>query len=146
MRKRVHSHFQQLRKGVHSNAKLQRTYDKYGETSFGCGVLELGAPAAIRAIEAYWIRALSAVKQGFNLAYDTVAPMAGLVSRPCSPEKKAKIAAAQTGPRGFWFGKIGPRSGSSPSLETRAKISRFFKGKPWSQARRAAQDRRALFA
>lgn len=54
---------------------------------------------------------------------------AALIGRKCSPETRAKISAAHLGMKA--------------SLETRAKISAVQKGKPWTEARRAAFRRGA---
>ncbi len=76
---------------------------------------------------------------------------------PMSAEHRAKIASAQMGntnPLGYRHtdkarknmadARIGNTNilGHSPTPETRAKLSAAKKGKPWSPARRAAQEAR----
>ena len=42
LEKRRAQHFSELRKGNHSNQRLQRAWDKYGQASFVFGALEVG--------------------------------------------------------------------------------------------------------
>jgi len=79
---------------------------------------------------------LSAAKQGNRNAAGTR-----------SPEQRAKIAAALRGNKNALGHRLTPEqkehhSAAMASPETKAKLSAIHKGKPWSPARRAAQERR----
>ena len=75
---------------------------------------------------------ISKANKGRKVSPETLAKLKGKPShnkgKPMSEEQKAKIAIANTG--------------KSVSPETRAKISKFNKGRPWSDARRKAHERR----
>jgi group I intron endonuclease len=59
LRKRWNHHLCHLRKGAHPNQKLQRAWDKYGEASFSCSVLEVCGRDALIPREQYHIDTLA---------------------------------------------------------------------------------------
>jgi group I intron endonuclease len=73
IRRRIHKHRQELRHGKHHSQKLQRAWNKYGETAFDVSVLELVPDhSKLEVREQIWIDRKGSVKQGYN-----VAPLAG---------------------------------------------------------------------
>ena len=109
---RMQTHKSELIAGRHYNSKMQRAFDKYGESSseFSPIWADCKTPTQARELEAFF-----ASKVGtFNLR--EVDPHSGL--GPLSEETKAKLRAAMLGR------KFGPCS-----AETREKISKALQGK-----------------
>lgn len=111
---RLKSHRNLLRRGIHSNLKLQRAWSKYGEYSFRFLIVQRCAPDDAVKREQVWMDCLRSVKNGYNIA-----PVAGSNRGvPCSPEKRAAISMKNRGR------KLTP--------ETRAKMSAANSGKTMS--------------
>lgn len=67
--KRRHTHFNELRKGIHTNGYLQRAFNKYGETNFVFEIIEFTTDRTnILKLEQYWIDKLKVVKRGYNIS------------------------------------------------------------------------------
>ena len=99
-----------LKAGVHPNQKLQRAFAKYGMQAFTWSVLEFCDKTSLIQREQFWIDALSAYSDGYNLRPLAASPL----GRKLSAEHKAKISA---GGKGRVFTK-----------ETKAKISAALSG------------------
>ena len=62
------NHLKLLRKGVHSNQYLQRSFSKYGEDSFEFTILEICSKKSfILEREQYWIDHYNSAQRGYNL-------------------------------------------------------------------------------
>lgn len=102
-------HRTELRAGSHHSQKLQRAWDKHGESGFEFSVLEhIHNPEQLVEREQHWMLALNAVRGGYN-----VCPSAGSVlgikhgeamkakmreiraKAPISPEQQEKMADAR---------------------------------------------------
>ena len=69
LRQRIYVHLSALRRNAHINPKLQHAFNKYGEESFACEVLELVLPAFLIEREQYWLDKLKPFgKKGYNIA------------------------------------------------------------------------------
>lgn len=123
--KRFSAHRVALRKSSHPNSKLQRAWDKYGESSFNFVIIEAIDDQKILIIrEQFWINKLVAVANGYNIA-----PTAGsALGRKTSPETKAKLSAALKG-RKAHPNLVAALTGRFYSPETRAKLSAAKLGK-----------------
>lgn len=68
--KRWTRHFNDLKSGTHSSIKLQRSYNKYGESVFIPQIIEEleYTKSAIIAREDYWISKLDSKVNGYNIA------------------------------------------------------------------------------
>lgn len=68
--KRWARHFKDLRNGAHSSIKLQRSYDKHGESVFIPQIIELVEYEKTQIIERedYWISQLDSKANGYNIA------------------------------------------------------------------------------
>ena len=103
-------HLCELKAGRHPNQRLQRAFAKYGMQAFTWSVLELCDKTLLIQREQFWIDALSAYSDGYNLRPLAASPL----GRKLSAEHKAKISA---GGKGRVF-----------SEETKAKISAALTG------------------
>lgn len=86
------SHQSDLNLNQHGNSYLQRAWNKYGETSFKCGVLQpVLNKENLLLIEERWIRLKDSTNPeiGFNLTDCTITPMKG---KHHTEETKAKIS------------------------------------------------------
>ncbi len=77
IRKRYNIHLSDLRRGVSNCVKLQRAFNKYGENALIFEVLELCSAELRAGRESFWIEELDCIKNGYNIALDTTAPMLG---------------------------------------------------------------------
>ncbi len=156
-RLRVGLHKRRLRRGLHHSAKLQRAWDKYGETAFVFEVLELVPDVQqLTAREQAWIDRLDAVQSGYNVApaagsllgfrhtTETRARMAQAhTGKPKSPEHVAKVKEALTGRsmtaeqrEKMRAAKLGKKR-EPHSAATRAKMSASRTGAQFSSEHRA---------
>lgn len=163
--KRWSRHRRMLQRGNHDNQHLQNAWNKYGECAFSFRVVERCEKAVITAAEQRWMDFHQPV-------YNKAPAAGSRVGVPSSPETRAKISAAHKGRHKSPAHQaaitlaLQGRKMPSPSAETRAKLSRAhkgrklspeqaeraaslchangaaLKGKPWSEARRAAQAAR----
>jgi len=110
-------HKRTLRRTCHRNIYLQRSWDKYGEDAFIFEVLEIVTDVSnlIKLEQLY----LDTHSPDYNMAKCATAPMQG---RNHTEETKHKIASAQSGDKGYWWGK-------SVSDERKQKISKKVAGK-----------------
>ena len=115
IRKRFADHINKLRKGVHRNVHLQRSFVQSGEPSFEFRVLESGLlPDALNARECFWIDYYHSLddKFGYNLE------SGGNENKCLSKTTLERLSLSHKG-------KVyGPRS-----VETKLKISRANLGK-----------------
>lgn len=74
---RKNSHFSQLRRGVHSNKKLQNSYNKYGEDSFLFSTIKYCSYEVLREEEQTYI---NMYKPYFNASYKTTGGPNGRLS------------------------------------------------------------------
>ncbi|MFM0405286.1 NUMOD3 domain-containing DNA-binding protein [Paraburkholderia dipogonis] len=66
--RRLDKHMKELKAGTHHSSKLQRSYDKWDASAFVHAVLELvAAPADLLVREQFWIDALDACRNGYNM-------------------------------------------------------------------------------
>jgi group I intron endonuclease len=99
MRQRWNEHRSYLQRGKHHNRHLQFAWNKYGESAFVFGVLELVMFVEyLHEREQYWLDHFRAYDRrcGFNLARDARAPARGYKA---SPALRAKYARRQLGRR-----------------------------------------------
>lgn len=85
-------HKRDLRYGDHGNSKLQRSWNRHGETGFTIEVLEVvSLPDDLIKREQFWIDSLKAVVNGYNIL-----PVAGSsLGRKHSDETRRKMSAAK---------------------------------------------------
>lgn len=66
--RRLDKHMKELKAGTHHSSKLQRSYAKWGAVAFAHEVLEVVAlPVDLLVREQYWIDALNACRNGYNM-------------------------------------------------------------------------------
>lgn len=120
IKRRHYLHLWRLQNGKHENSKLQRAWEKYGESSFTFEILELVKDLeSLLDVEQHWINFLDACNKGFNIC-----PIAGnSLGRKLNVEAKQKISQAN--------------KGRIPSVETRKKLSLANKGKTLTPDQRA---------
>jgi len=157
--------------GSHHSQHLQRAWDKHGAGAFVFEVLdEWGGPESLISQEQWWINMLQPEYNtchvansclGIRRSVETRAKMSAgsmgnqrWLGRKHTPETRAKMSAVQIGKhRPHACPTIETRASISAGLmghvispETRAKISAALAGKtqgrPWSQARWAAENAR----
>lgn len=116
LRRRRNDHLRALRDGNHPNIHLQRTWNKYGETSFKFQVIELCNSDTLVEREQHFIDTLN---PELNIARDVQKPMLGTIRTRESIEKSAS--------------KI---RGVKKSEEHKRKIAEAHKGKPISDEHR----------
>jgi len=127
-------HFHRLRKGLHHCAGLQRAFDKYGEAQLVFSVIEHCAVARLIEREQYHLDC-AAPRSLYNARKQADSNL-GLRQ---SPETRAKLSAAHTGKEHTQAHKDNvARAKRAQTPETRAKISAALKGRPMSDAARAA--------
>lgn len=128
---RWRTHQISLERGAHHSDRLQNAWNKYGPGAFIFGVLEYVEPARMIEVEQQYIERLQSAdsKSGFNICPIAGRGRLGLPATPrmraavaaanrtrvCTPETRARIAAAHKG------NKYG--AGHIKSPEHRAKIS-----------------------
>lgn len=119
LHKRWIQHRNALLRKEHHSQKLQRSWEKYGETCFVFEIIELVLPPFLLEREQYWIDKMQAVKKGFNIT-----PTAGsTLGRECAPSTREKIRQS----------KIGKK----PTPEARANMGASHRGKKHSPESRA---------
>ena len=132
LKERLQTHRCELRKNKHGNARLQRSWNKYGEEAFSFQVILLCDPSNKLFYEQ---RLIDGLKPDFNLAKDALAPMQG---RKHTREAREKIGKACTGrvfsdevrkQRSERMSGVGFFSGKKHSDETKKKISLSKMGK-----------------
>ena len=96
LRRRFISHQSAMRRGVHSNRKLQAAWAKYGESAFVFEVLRLCKREELLALEQRFIDGLFAVRDGFNLALSVTACMSGLRHSEKAKEAISNAMAGRT--------------------------------------------------
>ena len=74
---RLRYHLRHLRENTHFNPKLQNAWNKYGESCFVFEILEVSDRDRIRTLESDYIQKFDSVDSGYNISYDTIAPMTG---------------------------------------------------------------------
>lgn len=68
---RIRQHFYELRKGIHTNQHLQRSYNKYGRPAFYFEIIETNIPESkVDEREFYWIEHYDSLKKGYNRTAD----------------------------------------------------------------------------
>jgi group I intron endonuclease len=67
VRLRWNTHISSLRRGTHTNTKLQHAFNKYGEPAFVLRVIETCLREQLATREQYWIDHLDSVKTGYNI-------------------------------------------------------------------------------
>jgi group I intron endonuclease len=147
LRQRWNRHRFDLRRGQHRGSKLQRAWDKDGEGGFRFNVLfvcertdllmfEQRALDALLTVDGFNTLRIARSSLGFKHTEASLVKMADAARRrppragkPCSPETRAKIGAAN--------------AGRSPSPETRAKLSAALKGKQTFLGKKHSPEARA---
>jgi group I intron endonuclease len=122
--RRKSKHFSTLKRKVHRNIHLQRSYDKHGERCFIFEVLEYveDKQDLIRR-EQYWIDLK-------NPEYNIARIAGSCLGTKRSKETCRKISKANSGKNCYWYGKRGeetPNYGRKHSEETKRKISEASK-------------------
>lgn len=135
--RRWNIHKSQLRRGIHGNRYLQRSWNKYGENNFQFDILEeCDESISIEREQHYKIL----LKAEYNIAPITESFGKLNKGRKLTEEHKEKIRRGNTGKKmPEWFGKFisstrsginHPLYGTSLSVDTRNKISIANKGIP----------------
>lgn len=121
--KRIANHRNCLRKQMHTNPRLQNSWDKYGEQAFDFGVVEIVALEDLAIVEQLYIDLLNTTDDqvGYNIC-TLVGRPPSLKGKPKSPEHIAKVAASQVG--------------RTYSPETKLKMAEAQRGKKASEASR----------
>lgn len=87
-------HFSHLRRGTHTNPKLQLAFNKYGEGSFFFNVVDYASDSAIQAKEAEWFAMFNHDKRFlYNCHFKTDG--SGGMHRPHTVETKLKMSKVQ---------------------------------------------------
>jgi group I intron endonuclease len=141
-------HRHDLAHGRHHSLKLQRAFNKHGETAFEFSVIEHVADLAQLVVrEQHWIDALGAFKAGYNVlpkagsalgqvrSDETRAKLRALV---ISAETRARMSAAKKGvvPVTALAAAIAANTGRPISPETREKIRAANTGKSHTEETR----------
>jgi group I intron endonuclease len=128
--KRWQQHASDLRRGVHCNSRLQRSWAKYGAEAFVFDVIRDVPPEALQAAEEEALREAIGDRACVNATAEYRGGMRRLTARNVAtrgsqhtPEARAKIAAAN--------------SRRTLSAETRARIGAARLGRPLSDETRA---------
>jgi len=126
MKKRWWGHLSNLRFNKHPNQKLQRHFNKYGESDLVFIILELCFPEFLTAREQYYINEL---KPYFNICKIAGSPLG--VKHTEKAKQRMSIAH-----KGLQAGKNHPLYGKHHSEEAKRKMSEANKGKnPWNKGR-----------
>lgn len=89
MKYRKYKHFYQLKRGIHGNVYLQKSYIKYGKDKFHFYLVEECLPQHRKEREIYWITYYNT--QDKNLGYNIYEPNGDKFK--CSVETKNKLSA-----------------------------------------------------
>jgi group I intron endonuclease len=149
-------HMRDLEQGKHGNVILQRTFDKYGPESIAFIPIWCCPMEQLDSMEQYLLDSLLMIgkKKVVNIRRECVSSNRGIKrspeyirkmsesrkGKPKSEEHKAKLSELMQGTTG----ERSPRYGCRHTEEQKAKMSQAKRGKPWTQARRDAQDARRL--
>lgn len=115
MYRRISVHFCELRQGIHSNKRMQRAWNKYGEGQFSSKYLEKGDD--VLGIERAWIKRLEPEFNEFT------------EPDPRGRKTPESILAKMRGPRPLMANNQNAK-GAKRSLATRAKMAAAKKGVP----------------
>lgn len=141
--KRWKYHKWAFRNDSHINSHMQNAWNKYGETSFHCEIVELVSIDRLLKVENIYLKEHVEKRSCFNIALDATAPMKGKIH---SEETKRKQSEANTGKthsekakqkmskahKGLIPWNKGMKGGKR-SEETKQKISSARKGKAHSE-------------
>lgn len=162
------NHKWELRNNCHTNLHMQNAWNKYGECLFRLEIVELIPKNELLEAEQLYLDEHVGKSNCFNIAIDSTAPFAG---RTHSVEAREKMRGPKRGEnnpakrldvrkkiseahKGMCYSKETRRKlseslmgnqnakGYKHSEETKQKMSKSRKGKPWSAARRTAQEMR----
>jgi len=136
--KRRDAHIHHLRRGIHHNSRLQRSFDKHGEAAFTFEVSLLCPVEDLDMQEQFCLDTYHGTPGCANVAKCAEASGRGLVR---SEATKAKIAEAHRGvPKSAEHrAKLAEaRRGVASPVETRAKIAEAHRGVPKSAEHAAA--------
>lgn len=93
---RLNTHRSHLRKGIHTNPKIQSRFNKYGISCFEFSILDEYSKDVITSMEHYWVNVLDSKKNGFNSRptnpYDEIKAGRILKKRIHSQATKEKIS------------------------------------------------------
>lgn len=133
LNKRIKTHFNDLRKNKHTNPKLQRSFNKYGEGSFKFYSYVIDNVNLLRIREQTLITLLM---PEFNISLDAIAPMQGRKHSETTL-MKFKNRPIKKGKDHYWFGKkqsedhklktLAIKLGSKRPPTTRKKMSETAK-------------------
>lgn len=136
--KRKKEHFRMLRKNVHHNIHLQRSFNKWGRKNFVFKVLEVCEKESVLFDrEKFWLDYFYETdwRMCYNISRDSTTPMTG---RKHTEEAKRKMSKQKIGIRNSFFGKThnqdtrekirNARTGTKASKETLKKLSECRKG------------------
>lgn len=160
LRGRLANHKSRLRLGTHDNPHLQSARNLYGEDAFVFEVLEECEPEFLVSTEQWWINMLrpeynirptASSNFGIFVSEDTRRKLsvAG-AGHPVSAETRRKIGESMLGNQRFLGHKHTDETrllqskaskGRPKSPEHCRNISKSQMGRPWSEARRAADKR-----
>ena len=132
-RRRLTSHYCDLRNGHHPNPFLQNAFNKHKDQKWVIGVIEECEVSVQLEREQYYLDTLQPFVDcagGFNVAKSSTAPTLG---RKHTDETKAKMSATKRGKKKSpeTLAKMSASNkGRKVSAETRAKMSAVKKGKP----------------
>lgn len=138
IRGRLSGHVTSLRKGVHDNTYLQRSWMKHGEENFSFSVLELCTASLIFIKEQYWMDKLNATDRrfGYNICLEATGGRRGL---KFSKSAKAKMSRKRKGivPVAAIAAAAIANKGRKMSAKVCRDRSIRLKGKPKSKEHRA---------
>lgn len=131
--KRIKNHMKSLWKGNHHSIRLQRSFDKYGETSFTVNILREVAPADLLPEEQYFIDEFRSYDPslGFNIcrvAGNTLGFSHSEESRQKMSESRLKLFIGPNS-EGIRKSMSEAQRGKSASDEARLKMSISRKGR-----------------
>jgi len=127
---RWYRHLKMLREGTHDNQKLQRAWDKYGESAFEFEVIAYGLGLDLFWQEQLAINAFDAVRAGYNIAPVAGSSMAG---RKHSQATKELMSSVRKGKKqsADWVSKRTSGFKNRPiPLKQRQQISETLSGRP----------------
>lgn len=124
LNKRKNEHFKTLKKHIHKNIHLQRSFNKYGEANFEFQILEHGELENLRLNEWKWIKILKTNDRYFG--YNFLGEKTEFGKLSMSFETKTKLSNIKKG-------RKGTRPNYTHSEETKKKISESNKGKKMSK-------------
>ena len=156
IKQRWNKHRSALNRGIHCNPHLQNSWTKYGKDAFTFSIIEQVESADLEIKENEYIEKFGIVVNGVfleDIGYNTNwAGRTGCINNP--PKGENHYAYGKEGLRKGkkmpeWFGQeqsnrmIGTARHNIPhSAASKIKMSESKKNKPWSDARREAQNKR----